>query len=268
MPSDTPSAGGTHLSHARSVGRRRAFGARAGLRGGRRGGVGRRVEDPPGRPDCPATGTDVGALQGGGSAERWPPRPPRRWSCACRARRARCRTASRSCSSNRGCSSVARATVTPASSTRRASGYGWRVEKSVAGRNVATGRLPASASMSASDEIGAVVDGRAAELDGQLHARARPNWLACRRRPSPAARPASQHGAALVGVERAALAEGVDPAGVRRAGGEHRAADERRRSRRHGRRTRRHDVGAEERRLRRELGGDAQAACLVVDVSP
>ena len=34
----------------------------------------------------------------------WRPAAPPRWSCACRARRARCRTPSRSCSSSRGCS--------------------------------------------------------------------------------------------------------------------------------------------------------------------
>ena len=44
---------------------------------------------------------------------------------------------------------VARATDTPASSNRRASGYGWRVEKSAAGNNVATVELPARASTSA-----------------------------------------------------------------------------------------------------------------------
>ncbi len=45
---------------------------------------------------------------------------------------------------------VAIATATPASIARRASGYGWRVEKSVAGRKVATVSLAASASMSES----------------------------------------------------------------------------------------------------------------------
>jgi hypothetical protein len=40
---------------------------------------------------------------------------------------------------------LARATETPASTARRASGYGWRVEKSVAGRNVATVVLAARA---------------------------------------------------------------------------------------------------------------------------
>jgi hypothetical protein len=45
---------------------------------------------------------------------------------------------------------VAIATDAPASITRRASGYGWRVEKSAAGRKVATVSLDASDSMSAS----------------------------------------------------------------------------------------------------------------------
>ena len=46
---------------------------------------------------------------------------------------------------------VAIATAAPASITRRASGYGWRVEKSVAGRKVATVSEPARASTSASE---------------------------------------------------------------------------------------------------------------------
>src|SRR5689334_4819015 len=46
---------------------------------------------------------------------------------------------------------VASATVAPASINRRAFGYGWRVEKSVAGSSVATVLDPASASTSPSD---------------------------------------------------------------------------------------------------------------------
>ena len=49
-----------------------------------------------------------------------------------------------------GLQSVASATVAPASSSRRASGYGDRVENSAAGSSVATVRLAASASTSAS----------------------------------------------------------------------------------------------------------------------
>ena len=53
-----------------------------------------------------------------------------------------------------------------------------------------------------------------------------PSWLACTRRPSPAAAAGREHGAGLVGVERAALAEHVDPAGGRGAGVEHRPGDQ------------------------------------------
>lgn len=49
-----------------------------------------------------------------------------------------------------GLQSLARATVTPASSRRRASGYGCRVENSTPGSSVATVSLPASAATSAS----------------------------------------------------------------------------------------------------------------------
>ena len=54
----------------------------------------------------------------------------------------------------------------------------------------------------------------------------KPSWLPCTRRPRPAVAAGLQHRARLVGVERALLAEHVDPARVRRAGVEHLAADQ------------------------------------------
>ena len=53
-----------------------------------------------------------------------------------------------------------------------------------------------------------------------------PSWLPCTRRPSPRRAAGRQHRARLVVVERAGLAEHVDPAHVRGDGVEHRAAHE------------------------------------------
>ena len=125
--------------------------------------------------------------------------------------------------------------------------------------------LAARAATSSSLEVRAVVGRRAAELDGELHAGAGAELVGVQAQPEPGRAAGEQHGPALVGVERAALAERVDPAGVRGDGGEHRAAHERRRSRRR-RRRRRHDVGAEERDLvGRHDGGEAHEPRLVVD---
>src|SRR5918995_3987553 len=85
---------------------------------------------------------------------------------------------------------VARATVAPASITRRASGYGWRVEKSVAGRKVATVLLAASASTSTSL--------RYVQWSAEAHPSSTaswtpgpcPSWLACSRVPKPCRRAA------------------------------------------------------------------------------
>ena len=116
---------------------------------------------------------------------------------------------------------VARATVAPASITRRASGYGWRVEKSVAGRNVATVSLAGQRVDVVVGQVRAVVGRGAPQLDGELHARAGPELVGVQPQAEPGGPPGLQHVPALVGVERAALAERVDPAGVRRGGGEH-----------------------------------------------
>ena len=53
-----------------------------------------------------------------------------------------------------------------------------------------------------------------------------PSWLACTRGVSPAAMPAVRMCPGLVDVEGAALAEHVDPPGVRRAACQHRPADQ------------------------------------------
>ena len=61
-----------------------------------------------------------------------------------------------------------------------------------------------------------------------------PSWLACRRVPSPRSAAAVEDRAALVGVERADLAERVDPARDAARGVEHRRCTPGRRSRRCG----------------------------------
>ena len=81
--------------------------------------------------------------------------------------------------------------------------------------------------MSASDEVRAVIGRGGAELDAELHARARAELVGVDAQPEAGRAAGLQHRARLVGVERAPLAEHVDPAGVRRAGREHLAADER-----------------------------------------
>ena len=62
-----------------------------------------------------------------------------------------------------------------------------------------------------------MVDGRAAELDAETDPVPGPNWLAWRRRPKPLPTTGLEHCPALLGRERAGLAEGVDPSGVRGA---------------------------------------------------
>ena len=97
------------------------------------------------------------------------------------------------------------------------------------------------------------------------------SWLPCTRRPSPASRAGREHAAGLVlgeGVRRGRLAEDVDPAGVRRAGREHRPADEVEVGGAVVARLGRHDVGPEEGRLVGDLAGQPQRAHLVVDGQP
>ncbi len=71
-----------------------------------------------------------------------------------------------------GLQSVASATVTPASISLLASGYGERVENSAPGSSVATVPEEASASTSAGGQVGAVVGRGGAELARDPHPRA------------------------------------------------------------------------------------------------
>ena len=189
--------------------------------------VGRRVEQDRVGARTGREVADVAAPQRPRAAEGRGRRAPPRRSCACRARRARCRTPSTSCSSSRGCSSSRARRVTPASIARRASGYGWRVEKSVAGRNVATVSLPASAAMSSSSRYVQWSTDAAPSSTREPHAGARAELVRVDAQAEPRGGARLEHRARLVGVERALLAEHVDPARVRRARGEHLAADER-----------------------------------------
>ena len=66
-------------------------------------------------------------------------------------------------------------------------------------------------------QVGAVVGRRAPELDGELHPGTVAELVGVEPQPEPGGAAGLQHGAALVGVERSALAERVDPTGVRRA---------------------------------------------------
>ena len=72
-----------------------------------------------------------------------------------------------------------------------------------------------------------MVDGGRSQLDRQPHARPRAELVAVHAQPEPGGAAGLEHRARLVLVERAVLAEDVDPARVRRAGGEHLAAHER-----------------------------------------
>ena len=124
-----------------------------------------------------------------------------------------------------GLQSVASATVTPASSRRRASGYGDRVENSTPGSRVATVVAAGQRVDVVVAEVGAVVGARGTELDGEPHARAGRELVGVHPQAQPGVPAGLQDGAGLVGVERVRgrrLAEHVDPPGVRGAGGEHR----------------------------------------------
>ena len=116
-------------------------------------------------------------------------------------------------------------------------------------------------------QVGAVVDRGGAELDRELHAGPGAELVAVDAEAEPGGAARLEHGARLVGVERAVLAEDVDPASERRARGEHVAADER--DVVVGRLVvRGHDVGAEEGHVVGQLGGDLAAAALGLDVEP
>ena len=111
-----------------------------------------------------------------------------------------------------------------------------------------------------------MVDRGGAELDRELHAGARAELVAVDAQAEPGGAARLEHGARLVGVERAVLAEDVDPAGERRAGREHVAGDER--DVVVGRLVAgRDDVGAEEGDVVGQLGGDLAASARSVSTS-
>ena len=95
--------------------------------------------------------------------------------------------------------------------------------------------------------------------------RAGPELVGVQPQPEPGRLSRLQDRSALVGVERPALAEGVDPPGVRRARGEHVAANQRDELVGSALVLRGHDVGAEERRLGGEVAGDPEQPGLVGD---
>ena len=111
-----------------------------------------------------------------------------------------------------------------------------------------------------------MVDRGGAQLDREPHARARAELVAVHAQAEPGGAARLEHRARLVGVERALLAEDVDPAGERRAGGEHLAADELDVVVGAALVLGRDDVGAEEGDVVGELRGDLAAAALGLDV--
>ena len=100
------------------------------------------------------------------------------------------------------------------------------MQKSAAGRNVTTVSLAASAVDIVVGEVGAVVRGRGALLDREPGARAGAELVRVDPQAEPRRLPGPQHRPRLVLVERAHLAEHVDPPRVRRARRQHLAADE------------------------------------------
>ena len=138
----------------------------------------------------------------------------------------------------------------------------------MAGRKVATVSPPGERGDVIVGQEGAMVGRRAAELDRQLHTGAMSELVGVQ--PQAEARPAArfEHGTGLVGVERATLAEGVDPTRMRRARGEHLAADQVDVIVRAALELGRHDVRAEEGGLVAQLASDAQRTRLVDDVEP
>ena len=117
-------------------------------------------------------------------------------------------------------------------------------------------------------EVGAVVDRGESQLGGQPDARAGAELVGVQPAPQPLGLAGGEHGAGLVGVEGAGLAEHVDPAGVRGGGLEHRTGDQVDVAGRVLGVLGGHDVRTEERRLVGELPRHGEAARLVEDGQP
>ncbi len=114
-------------------------------------------------------------------------------------------------------------------------------------------------------EMGAVVGRGGVELHGELDAGAVRQLVGVDTGVEPFGAARGEDGAGLVAVEGAALAEDVDPAGVRGAGVQHRAGDQVDVAGRVVGVVRGDDVGAEVGDLVGVAGGDAQGAGLVLD---
>ena len=174
---------------------------------------------------------DVGRGAARGRRPRWPPRPPPTWSCACRGRPARCRTACSRCRTSPGCS---RSPGRPSRPRRAGGGHpgragGCRIPRPAAGWRRCRPRTGDRRRGRERVHVGvgqerAVIGRRRAELDRQQDALARAELAGVDPGDQPARPAGRQHRAGLVDAERAALAEHVHPPRVRRAGVEHRAA--------------------------------------------
>ena len=122
-----------------------------------------------------------------------------------------------------GLQSVASATGTPASSSRRASGIGRPGRELRARQQGRDRRRPGQRVDVGVGEVGAVVDAGRAELDGEPHARARAELVGVQPRPPARARARPSGSPGPGRRRRPPVAEHVDPPRVRRAGVEHRA---------------------------------------------
>ena len=155
------------------------------------------------------------------------------------------------CTTSRGCSRwpAPRWPRRRAAGARRGTATGWRTRP----RAAAWPRSPSRPARRRRRRTGGCSGRRWPRRARPRAARPAPavSWLACIRGSSPAAIPARQHRPGLVAVEGAPLAEHVDPAGVRRGGGQHRRRRPGRRSRRRPVELGRHHVRAQERGLRR-----------------
>jgi hypothetical protein len=164
-----------------------------------------------------------------------------------------------------GLQSVASTTVTPASSSARASGHG-RPARQVGhreqGRDDARRgeRLPILGS-----QVREMVGARRSELGGELRARAVLQLVRMDTESHPAVARGRQHAPRLRPVERAAVAEHVAPARERCARIEHRAAHQVDVAVRVIGALGRDDVGAEERDLVGDRPGDREQPGLVRD---
>ena len=138
----------------------------------------------------------------------------------------------------------------------------------MAGRKVATVSLAGEGGDVVVRQVGAVVDRRRPHLDRELHARPEAELVAVHAQSEAGVASRLEHRARLLGVERALLAEDVDPARVGPARLEHLAADELDVLVRAPLVLGRHGVRSEERHVIGELGGDGAAAPLGLRLEP